>query len=101
MASNTDLTFVGNIFGYVAGVLTVIAILPQIYTVCKTRDARTLSIAMVICLWVVSVLNLVFGILTLSFPLILTNIGTILAWTILFILAIYFTYIYKGNYEII
>lgn len=90
MSSNPVIIQFGDICGYVAGVLTVLSLFPQIVTMLKTKDPKGISLLMIIALWIVSVLNLVYGAIIESWPLILTNIFTIILWTIIFTLKIYY-----------
>ena len=85
----------GDICGYVAGVLTVLSLVPQIVTMIRTKNPEGISLLMIIALWIVSVLNLVYGIIIHSFPLVLTNIFTIILWTVILTLWFYYTKKYR------
>jgi len=88
---NETLLNIGDVCGYVAGILTVLSLLPQIFTMVKTKNPEGISLLMIISLWVVSVLNFIYGIIIYSIPIFLTNIFTIILWTIIFMLKIYYT----------
>lgn len=81
---------IGDVCGYIAGVLTVLSLFPQIFTMFKTKNPEGISLLMIISLWIVSVLNFVYGIIIYSIPIFLTNIFTTILWTIIFILKIYY-----------
>jgi MtN3 and saliva related transmembrane protein len=66
-----------NILGFVAGVLTTAAFIPQIVKVWKTRSARDISLGMYSVFVSGVVLWLVYGLLLGSWPIILANIFTL------------------------
>jgi MtN3 and saliva related transmembrane protein len=66
-----------NYFGYFAGVLTVGSFLPQVIRVWQTRQTRDLSLTMFALLSTASSLWIVYGVMTRSWPVILTNAGMV------------------------
>lgn len=73
-----------NVIGLAAGTLTTMSFLPQVIKVWKNRSSRDLSVTMLIAFSSGVTLWLVYGILTYTPPIIITNIATlILAVTIL------------------
>jgi len=81
----------GIICGYIAGILTVFSLIPQIITMYRTKDPKGISTLMIVALWIVSALNLIYGVIIISWPLILTNIFTTILWAIIFFLKIYYS----------
>jgi MtN3 and saliva related transmembrane protein len=63
--------------GFIAGVLTTAAFIPQVVKVWKTRSARDISLGMYAILVSGIVLWLVYGLLLGSWPIILANILTL------------------------
>ncbi len=91
---------IGIICGYVSGVITVLSLIPQIYTMMKSKNYVGVSWLMVLLMLLVSIFNLVYGVLANLWPLIWTNIFTIVLWS--WILILYFYYRYRKNtYEAI
>ncbi|ARF10195.1 hypothetical protein Hokovirus_1_74 [Hokovirus HKV1] len=93
-----DINDIGIICGYVSGFITVVSLIPQIITLFRTKSCQGLSITMIIMLLIVSILNLLYGILAYLIPLILTNICTIILWSWILYLYCYYKYFYS-SYE--
>ncbi|MFK2818763.1 SemiSWEET transporter [Flavobacteriaceae sp. LMIT009] len=72
-----------EIIGIIAAVLTTSAFLPQVYKTWKTKNAKALSMPMLILFFVGIVLWFVYGILIDSFSLIIANGITIVSYTFL------------------
>jgi MtN3 and saliva related transmembrane protein len=66
-----------NYLGYFAGVLTVGSFLPQVIRVWQTRQTRDLSLTMFALLSTASSLWIVYGVMTRSWPVVLTNTGMV------------------------
>jgi MtN3 and saliva related transmembrane protein len=66
-----------DILGFVAGVLTTAAFIPQVVKVWKTRSARDISLGMYSLFVSGVVLWLVYGLALGSWPIILANIFTL------------------------
>lgn len=66
-----------NYLGYFAGVLTVGSFLPQVIRVWQTRQTRDLSLTMFALLSTASSLWIVYGVMTRSWPVVLTNAGMV------------------------
>ncbi|MDQ2943848.1 MAG: SemiSWEET transporter [Candidatus Dormibacteraeota bacterium] len=63
--------------GYLAGLLTVSAFLPQVIRTWRTRNTRDLSLGMFALLFTASSVWIVYGIITADWPVILTNVGMV------------------------
>jgi MtN3 and saliva related transmembrane protein len=61
------------ILGYVAGILTTWAFLPQVIKTIKTKDTRSISLFMYVILTIGIVLWLTYGIIQKDLPIILAN----------------------------
>lgn len=62
-----------DIIGYIAGILSVITLAPQIIKLYKTKSTKDLSLLMMI-IWCISVfLWMVYGICLSNIPMIITN----------------------------
>lgn len=99
MENQELLVTIGTICGYIAGILTVLSLIPQIITMYKTKDPKGISMLTIIALWIVSALNLIYGTIIISWPLILTNVFTTIMWAIIFFLKIYYTKKLEQNQE--
>ena len=66
-----------EIIGYVAASLTTISFIPQALKVIRTNDVKALSLKMYIILNTGLLLWLIYGLLTVSMPLILANFITL------------------------
>ena len=62
-----------EIIGYIAASLTTISFIPQALKVIRTNDVKSLSLKMYIILNIGLLLWLIYGLLTVSMPLILAN----------------------------
>jgi MtN3 and saliva related transmembrane protein len=71
--------------GYVAGILTTLAFVPQVLQIYKTKSAKDVSLAMFLIFTAGVVMWLIYGIKTSALPVIAANaITLILALVILF-----------------
>ncbi|KAF0116197.1 MAG: Cystinosin/ERS1p repeat protein [Rhodospirillaceae bacterium] len=71
--------------GYIAGLLTTVAFLPQVIKTWRSRSARDLSLAMLLIFTIGVLCWLLYGIAINRWPIILPNIVTfLLTGTILF-----------------
>jgi len=66
-----------NVLGFVAGVLTTAAFVPQVLKIWRTRSARDVSLAMYAVFTTGVVLWLVYGIALGSVPIIVANVLTL------------------------
>jgi MtN3 and saliva related transmembrane protein len=66
-----------NILGFVAGVLTTAAFIPQVLKIWRTRSARDISLGMYAAFTSGVVLWLVYGVVLGSMPIILANVFTL------------------------
>jgi MtN3 and saliva related transmembrane protein len=74
-----------NILGYIAGLLTTIAFLPQVIKTWESKSAADLSLGMFAIFCCGVLLWLLYGLLLGKFPIILANAATlILASTLLY-----------------
>jgi MtN3 and saliva related transmembrane protein len=75
-----------DIIGYAAAISTTVAFIPQTIKVIKTRDTKSLSLAMYLIFTIGVILWCIYGIIKLDFPLIIANsITATLSLIILFI----------------
>ena len=73
-----------EVIGFAAGTLTTIALIPQVIKAWKTKLTRDVSFSWIAILNVGILLWLIYGVLIVSWPLILSNIfSLILAFSIL------------------
>lgn len=63
-----------TVVGLLAGTLTIISFLPQVFKIYKTRHARDISMPMWIMFLAGTILWITYGVLTESMPIITTNI---------------------------
>lgn len=63
--------------GYLAAVLTIICLIPQVYKTVRTRDTSGLSWQMYALFMFVSILWYIYGYIKLSVPLMISNTFTI------------------------
>lgn len=82
-----------DIIGYIAGVLIVGCLLPQLYCLIKHKKSRDLSISMFLVMLVAQLLWAVYGILLNDLRIILTNVSSVLITIIMIILCI----VYRNN----
>jgi MtN3 and saliva related transmembrane protein len=66
-----------NVLGFVAGVLTTAAFIPQVLKIWKTRSARDISLGMYTVFTSGVVLWLAYGVALESMPIILANVFTL------------------------
>lgn len=64
--------------GFIAAILTTISFLPQVLKVWQTRSARDVSLGMYLLFTVGVLLWLIYGLLLQSWPIILSNLITLL-----------------------
>lgn len=75
----------GEIFGFVAGALVTLSLIPQIMRVFKLKSAREISVIFTTLMLAGVLMWLVYGILQKLVPLILWNtVGAVLTGTLLF-----------------
>lgn len=78
------------LIGIAAGILTSVSMLPQLIKVIKEKDVQTLSPVMIVVLLVGVSLWVVYGIMKLEWPIILSNAFSVLVNATL--LTYYFIY---------
>lgn len=66
------------LIGIAAGILTSVSMLPQLIKVIKEKDVQTLSPVMIVVLLVGVSLWVVYGIMKLEWPIILSNAFSVL-----------------------
>ena len=66
-----------ELIGFAAAVLTTVAFLPQTVRVVRTRDTRSISLAMYVLFTIGVALWLVYGILIGSLPVMVANVLTL------------------------
>ncbi|GAB2770767.1 SemiSWEET transporter [Rhabdobacter roseus] len=64
--------------GYVAGLLTTLAFIPQVLQIYKTKSAKDVSLAMFLLFTLGVFMWLAYGIMTNSFPVVAANAVTLL-----------------------
>lgn len=67
-----------SLIGYVAGILTTCAFIPQVIHTLKTKDTSSISLGMYIIFVSGVVLWLLYGILLQEMPLIIANVITLM-----------------------
>jgi MtN3 and saliva related transmembrane protein len=67
-----------EIMGYIAGILTTIAFVPQVIKTYQSRSTQNISLSMYVIYCTSVVLWLIYGILINSFPLIITEMITLI-----------------------
>ena len=82
------MVFYVEFIGFVAGVLTTIALVPQVVKSWKTKHTKDVSFGWISILTVGVFLWLVYGILIASFPLIFANVLSFILALIILILKI-------------
>jgi MtN3 and saliva related transmembrane protein len=80
-----------NLLGMVAGILTTISFLPQVFKIYKTKSAKDISLEMFILFSVGIFLWLIYGFCIASLPVILSNFVTLILASII----LFFKYKYK------
>ena len=82
--------FTTEIIGYIAGILIVTTMIPQIYLSLKTKDLKGLSLLMIIIFFFSMLLWSIYGFLIRSYPLLITNsLATVISGIQLFIKLFY------------
>jgi MtN3 and saliva related transmembrane protein len=64
--------------GYLAGTLTVVSFLPQVFRTWRSRKTGDLSLGMFSLLVTASTLWIIYGIIINDWPVIITNVGMVL-----------------------
>ena len=64
-------------FGYFAGFLTTVSLIPQVVKTWKTKTATDFSLAMLLTWWSGIVCWIIYGVLVEAKPIILWNLGTL------------------------
>jgi MtN3 and saliva related transmembrane protein len=72
------MNYLTPIIGFIAGILTTVAFVPQIIRVWRTHSAEDISLGMYTLFTLGVVLWLVYGILIYSWPIIFANCVTLL-----------------------
>lgn len=72
-----------TVIGLVAGTFTTISFLPQLIRVCKTRSTRDISLWMFLLFTIGVLLWLIYGIYLLQWPVILSNLLTLISAVII------------------
>jgi MtN3 and saliva related transmembrane protein len=80
-----------EIIGLIAAILTTSAFLPQVYKTWKTKNAKSLSMPMLLLFFIGIILWFIYGILLNSLSLIIANGVTVLSYAFL----IYFKIVYN------
>jgi len=83
--------FYVELIGTVAALLTTGSFVPQVYKTWKTKDAKSLSLPMVLMLFLGVCLWITYGFLIMSIPILAANIVTAICVGVL----IYFKLIFK------
>ena len=65
--------------GYFASVLFTLTLLPQIVKIVRTRSAEDLSPAFLVIYLLASATMLYYGVCTLAYPVVITNVSGVLA----------------------
>lgn len=65
--------------GFSAAILTTIAFIPQVYSVWKTNDTKSISLAMFLLFWLGVLCWLVYGILRNDTAITVANLFTLVA----------------------
>ncbi|WP_026997304.1 SemiSWEET transporter [Flectobacillus major] len=77
--------------GYLAGILTTVAFIPQVIQIYKTKSAKDVSLAMFLLFTLGVTMWLIYGIKTAAFPVIAANAVTLL----LSLVILYFKFKYR------
>ena len=75
LLSHSDAT---QLLGYAAGVITTISFIPQLIRLVKTKSGKDISFAMMLLFSTGVLAWLIYGVLTLSLPIIIANSLTLL-----------------------
>jgi MtN3 and saliva related transmembrane protein len=79
--------------GYIAGILTTIAFVPQVMQIYKTKSAEDVSLAMFLLFTAGVVMWLIYGIQSNAFPVIVANSITLLLSCVI----LFFKYKYRKS----
>lgn len=63
--------------GYLAGIITVAAFLPQVFRILRTRQTKDLSLGMFSLLMGAGSLWMVYGFMNRDWPVVMTNLGMV------------------------
>ncbi|MGB3851766.1 MAG: SemiSWEET transporter [Tunicatimonas sp.] len=85
-------TFMLDVLGIIAGMLTTAAFLPQVIKTWKSKSAKDLSLGMFLLFVLGVILWLVYGIFSQALPIILANAATLLLSSVL----LYFKLAFKS-----
>lgn len=72
-----------TIIGLIAGTFTTISFFPQVIRVCKTRSTRDISLWMFLLFTIGVLLWMIYGIYLLQWPVILSNLLTLISAVII------------------
>ena len=81
-----------QVLGYIAGSSVIIVNIPQIYTICKNKSAKDVSLYMILLNIFTGILFLIYGILLEELPLIICETLYIIVSIILLIIKIYYNH---------
>ncbi len=81
-----------DIIGYIAGSLSVIAIIPQLVKILKTKDSKNLSLMTYTLYVIVQILWICYGIGRKDLQIIISNIVCMLLSIMIILLSIYHRY---------
>jgi MtN3 and saliva related transmembrane protein len=80
----TTTSYLQELIGTIAGLLTTVAFLPQAIKIWRSKSAKDISLAMFVCFCAGIVLWVIYGFMLGAFPVILANVVTLcIAATIL------------------
>ena len=77
-----------SLIGYIAGLCTTIAFLPQVIHTLKTKDTQSISLGMYIMFVAGVILWLAYGILLRDTPLIIANLITLLLSSVILLIKV-------------
>ena len=81
-----------EIVGYMAGIMTSIPLIPQIYKSYKTTSTKDLSLLFLIISTLGSILWIIYGLMVKDMPLIVSSCVFVLSEITLLLMKIYFDY---------
>ena len=79
-----------NTIGFVAAILTTVSFLPQVLKVWQTRSARDVSLSMYLLFSLGVALWLIYGVFIQSWPIILSNLITLILASIVLAMKVKF-----------
>lgn len=79
-----------NLIGQIAGMLTTLAFLPQVWRVWKTRSVTDISLGMYLIFVCGLVLWIIYGFMQNAWPVILANVATLVLASAVLIMKIIF-----------